>query len=152
MKRFCLGIIIAIGLTLPAFGQSNNPFLGTWKLNVAKSTFVGPAQRSGITTYAPDAEGVVKNNGEVVDAQGQTFKYTFTHIYDGKPHPFIGVALFNETTYNRINASTVNYIRSKDGKTVSMGSLVIADDGKSHTVTDIFIRDAQLVRNVTVWE
>ncbi len=153
MKQLCLGIIVAVGLTLPAFGQSANSLLGTWTLNVAKSTFYGPAQRSGITTYAPDAQGVVKNSGEGVDAQGQAFKYTFTHIYDGKPRPVTGITQFNEATYNRLNANTVNFIRSKDGKAVSMGSLVVSDDGKSHTVTVIFINaDGQLVRGVTVWE
>jgi hypothetical protein len=39
MKQFCLSIIVAIGLTLPAFGHNSNPPLGTWKLNVAKSTY-----------------------------------------------------------------------------------------------------------------
>jgi hypothetical protein len=34
MKQFCLGIIVAIGLTLPAFGQGVDPLIGTWKLNL----------------------------------------------------------------------------------------------------------------------
>ncbi len=152
MKQFCLGAIVAIGLTLPAFSQSPNPFLGTWKLNVAKSTYAGPIPKSGIATYAPDAQGVVKNSGEFVDAQGQTYKYTFTHIYDGKTHPVTGFPLFNEVAYTRLNANTVDWVRSKDGKAVVTGSLVLADDAKSHIVTNTFIRDGQLVHEVTVWE
>jgi hypothetical protein len=152
MKQFCLGVVVAIGLTLPAFGQAPNPLLGTWKLNVAKSTFSGAIPKSGIATYEPDAQGVVKDTGETVDAQGQTLKFAFTHIWDGKPHPVTGISLFNEVTYNRLNANTVNWVRSKDGKAVSMGSLAVADDGKSHMVTNIFVRDGQLVREVTVWE
>jgi hypothetical protein len=41
MKRLGLGIIVAIGLTLPAFGQGVDPLIGTWKLNCEKSTGSG---------------------------------------------------------------------------------------------------------------
>ncbi len=150
--RLTLATAALFCLTLPAFSQSANPLLGTWKLNVAKSTFSGPIPKSGIATYAPDAQGVVKDSGETADGQGQTLKFMFTHIWDGKPHPVTGIPAFNEVTYNRLNANTVNWVRSKDGKAVSMGSLVVADDGKSHMVTNISIRDGQLVREVTVWE
>jgi hypothetical protein len=37
MGKFCLGIIVAISLTLPAFGQGIDPLLGKWKVNVEKS-------------------------------------------------------------------------------------------------------------------
>jgi hypothetical protein len=46
MKRLGLGIIVAIGLTLPAFGQGVDPFIGTWKLNTAKSTSTYPLNKS----------------------------------------------------------------------------------------------------------
>jgi hypothetical protein len=41
MKQSCLSIIVAIGLTLPAFGQGVDPMIGTWKMNVEKSMVVG---------------------------------------------------------------------------------------------------------------
>jgi hypothetical protein len=41
MKQLGLGIIVAIGLTLPVFGQGVDPLIGTWKMNPAKSTAVG---------------------------------------------------------------------------------------------------------------
>jgi hypothetical protein len=156
MKQFCLGIIIAIGLTLVAFGQSSNPLLGTWKLNVAKSTYPVqvPAPKSAITTFAPDGQNVI-NTAETIDTQGQASKIVFTHIYDGKPHPVTGVPsnIYTEVTYNRLNISTWNWVRSKDGKTVQIGSLVTSDDDKLLTVTTILTdANGQLVRVVTVWD
>jgi hypothetical protein len=153
MKQLGLGIIVAIGLTLPAFSQSANPLLGTWKLNVEKSTFFTPAPKNGMATWAPDAQGVLKNSGGGIDAQGQEYKFTFTHIWDGKPHPVTGTPLFNEDTYDRINTNTLNFVRSKDGKPVQMGSLAVSDDGKVLSVTVIAVgANGQLVRSVGVWE
>jgi hypothetical protein len=42
MKQFCLGTIVAIGLTLPAFGQQTVNPEGIYQLNFAKSTINGP--------------------------------------------------------------------------------------------------------------
>jgi hypothetical protein len=42
MKRLCVGIIVAISLSLPAFGQGVDPLIGTWKLNLEKSTSTAP--------------------------------------------------------------------------------------------------------------
>jgi hypothetical protein len=41
MKHLCLATIVAIGLTLQAFGQGVDPLVGTWKLNLEKSTYIG---------------------------------------------------------------------------------------------------------------
>jgi hypothetical protein len=140
-------------LAMPALAQTTNPLLGTWKLNVEKSTFFGPPPKSGVTTFAPDAQGIVKNSGGGIDAQGQEYKYTFTHIYDGKPHAVTGIPQFNEDTYNRINTNTLNFVRSKDGKPVQMGSLAVSDDGKTFYVTVILVgANGQLNSSVGVWE
>jgi hypothetical protein len=40
MKRTILALAF-FTLTLPAFGQSVDPLIGTWKLNLEKSTVVG---------------------------------------------------------------------------------------------------------------
>jgi hypothetical protein len=48
MKPFCLGIIVGIGLTLPAFGQGVDPLIGSWKLNLEKSTSTAPQRVSKV--------------------------------------------------------------------------------------------------------
>jgi hypothetical protein len=42
MKQFALGVVVAAGLTLPAFGQQAVNPEGVWQLNLAKSTMHGP--------------------------------------------------------------------------------------------------------------
>lgn len=54
MKQLCLGVIVAIGLTLPALGRERpvinllgiDPLIGTWKLNLEKSTVNFPLQKA----------------------------------------------------------------------------------------------------------
>jgi hypothetical protein len=67
--------LMTVALATPGLSQTN-PLLGTWKLNVAKSPFLGPSPKTGVTTFAPDAQGVVKNSGGGIGAQGQE---TSTH-------------------------------------------------------------------------
>ncbi len=48
-----LGALLTIGSALMAAGSDADPVVGTWKLNLAKSTFAGvPAYKSQIRTYS----------------------------------------------------------------------------------------------------
>jgi hypothetical protein len=133
MKQLCLGTIVAIGLTLPAFGQGVDPLIGTWKLNVEKSTgSAGSVPKSLTSTVVGEGQNLT-NIGEGVDAQGQPLKIVFRHIYDGMPHPSTGAADYDSTTYTRIG-NTINIVRFRQGKTVEVGQAVIAPS-KTYTVT-----------------
>jgi hypothetical protein len=77
------------------------------------------------------------------------------HIYDGKPHPTTGVpgGLFDATTYTRMDANTVSFVRTKDGKPVQTGTNVVSADGKTFTVTITGIGpDGQQINTVGVYE
>src|SRR6202011_2690241 len=48
-----LGSLLTIGSAVIAAGSDADPVVGTWKLNLAKSTFAGvPAYKSQIRTYS----------------------------------------------------------------------------------------------------
>jgi hypothetical protein len=101
-------------LTLPAFGQGVDPLIGTWKLNLEKSTSTGPLPKSQTITFTRDGPNIV-NNGEGLDAQGQPYKFVFRHIYDGQPHPTSGNPNYDSTLFSRIG-NTVNAFVSKTEK------------------------------------
>jgi hypothetical protein len=132
MKR--LGIIVAISLSLPAFGQGVDPLIGTWKLNLEKSTSIGiPLNRSGTITSIAEGQNFI-DTVEGIDAQGQPYKAVYQHTYDGMPHPTTGNANYDATTYTRIG-NTINGVRFKQGKTVEVTQLVIVP-GKTLTGTN----------------
>jgi hypothetical protein len=130
MKQFGLGIIVAIALTLPASSQGVDPLIGTWKLNVEKST--GPVPKSLTTTYVGEGQNFA-NTVEGVDAQGQPFEIVNRHIYDGMPHATTGNPNYDSTTYTRIG-NTINIVRFRQRNTVEVGQIVIVS-GKTYTVT-----------------
>jgi hypothetical protein len=130
MKQFCLGIIVAAGLTPPAFGQGVDPLIGTWKLNLEKSTSTGPLPKSQTIAFTRDGPNIV-NNGEGLDAQGQPYKFVFQHIYDGQPHPSSGIPNYDSSTFTRIG-NTVNVVRFKNGKTVEVAQYIL-DPGKTYS-------------------
>ncbi len=79
-----LVIVLAAGSVLLA---QSNPFVGTWKLNVAKSKYdPGPPPQSQTRTW--DASGMVMVNG--IDAAGKPFSYGYTIKGDGKEYPTMG--------------------------------------------------------------
>jgi hypothetical protein len=133
MKRLGLGSIVAIGLTLPAFGQGVDPLVGTWKMNVEKSTGTVPLNRSMTLTFTGEGQNFI-DTAEGVDAEGKPFKIVFRHIYDGMPHPTTGSPLFDSTTYTRVG-NTINAVRFRSGKVVLVGQAVIVP-GKSYTFSE----------------
>ena len=151
LTSFCLGASALSGFAI----AESNPLIGIWKLNLEKSKYSpGPAPRSSTLNFVADGANLT-NTAEGIDAQGQATKTVFTHIYDGKPHPTTSVpgGLFDSTTYTRIDAHTVNWVRSKDGKTVQTGSNVLSADGKTLTVTaEGTGPNGQPIHNIAVYE
>ena len=151
LTSFCLA-----AAALPGIGiAEDNPLIGTWKLNLEKSKYSpGPAPRSLTLNFVADGANLT-NTAEGIDAEGKATKSVFAHVYDGKPHPTTGVAggLYDSSTYTRIDANTVNFVRSKDGKTVQTGSIVLSAGGKILTVTTEGTGpNGQPIHNVAVYE
>jgi hypothetical protein len=128
-----LFLVAVLATAAPKIGLAqSNPLIGTWKLNIAKSTLAAPL-RSQLVTFAGQGQNLT-NTAETIDAKGRVSKAADVQIYDGKPHPATGNSNYDSTAYTRINANTVNYVRFKDGKSVETGSIVVSADGKSYTV------------------
>jgi hypothetical protein len=131
MKR-TISALVFFSLTLPASAQGVDPLIGTWKMNLEKSTVVGiPPLRSATLTWSYDGQTLI-DTSEGVDAQGQPFKNIVRHIYDGMPHPSTGSPDFDQTAYTRIG-NTINWVRFKNSKTVEVGQAVIIP-GKTYTL------------------
>ena len=136
MAPLFLAAVLATAIPDIGLAQSS-PLIGTWKLNLAKSKYMGvPPPRSQTLTYVVDGQNLTAT-ADAVDAQGQPVKTVFMHIYDGKPHPTTGVAggIYDASAYTRIDANTINFVRSKDGKAVQTGWGAVSGDGVTYTVT-----------------
>ena len=99
--------LVASGLLL---AQSNTD-VGTWKLNVAKSKFVGgpEAPKSQTRTVVAQGDGT-KVTVEGVAGDGSRIAYSYTTNYDGKDSAISGVGLPNgadTVVLKRVDANTV---------------------------------------------
>jgi hypothetical protein len=146
--------VLAIAVTmLPRVALAQSELIGTWKLNVEKSKFnPGPAPKSSVLNEAAGEATKVTNEG--VNAQGNPTKSVFgPFANDGKPSPVTGVPDFNESTYKKVNDTTVEFVRLKDGKEVQRGTRVVSTDGKTLTFTTKGVNaSGQQIDNVAVYE
>ena len=147
----CLGLSVLLAGT--AFAQ-NDPQVGVWKLNLAKSKYsTGPAPRSATTTIVAAGAGT-KVTVDQTMADGTMRHYEFTANYDGKDSPMVGnnpdADMIART---RTNANTVHSINKKAGKVTTTQDSVVSNDRKTRTVTSKGMNAAgQQVNNVTVFE
>ena len=86
MRVFALVIVaLAAGSLLLA---QDNPFVGTWKLSLAKSKFdPGPPLRSRIVTIEAIGENAVRWSIDEVDADGNHRTVVEMPKFDGKDYP-----------------------------------------------------------------
>jgi hypothetical protein len=147
-----LGLAVA-ALPQVGFAQSNSS-VGTWKLNLAKSTYSpGPLPRS-LTRISEAVGQGFKSTFEGIDAQGNPIKAVFgVYLYDGKPYPVTGVPSYDAASYKRVNDSTVEITVTKAGKVVSTTTMVVSADGRTLTDTSTGVNaNGQQVNNVSVYD
>jgi len=111
------------------------PFIGTWKLNLAKSKYTpGPPPKSQVIKFEPNGDGV-KSTTEMVDANSNKFTATYTAYYDGKDYSFVGLPDYDSTALTRIDTNAADFINKKAGKVVRTGRRELSKDGKVLTIT-----------------
>jgi hypothetical protein len=130
MKQLGLGIIVAVGLTLPAFAQEAvSPEKGVYVLNPAKSTFRGPGSKNQVLYVGKETTTVV---GFL--ANGKPFTAVFPNgSVDGQSHPAPDAIAFDAQTSTRIDPYTVRTVR----KAVQTLIGIYNPDAKALTVTAI---------------
>ena len=96
--------IAALVVATSAGAQTGDPIVGTWKLDVAKSTYKpGPAAKSATVVVEPAGKGI-KVSVDAVGADGTPAKWGFTTQRDGKEVPVTGSALYDTASTRRCRA------------------------------------------------
>ena len=123
-------LVFATGTVLLA---QDNPFVGTWKLNLASSKYnPGPPPQSQTRTW--DAMGMVMVKG--VGANGKPFSYGYTLKADGKPSPTMGAIpnTADMVSAKKIDANTYEATFTKAGKQVETTTFTVSNGGKTLTI------------------
>ena len=133
---------------------ADNPFLGTWKLNLAKSTYgPGPAPKEETVKFEQDGDKIHRlatgTNGD-----GSAINQDSTIPWDGKDHlvtqppdPPITAAV------TRVNPRTLHVVVKQNGKITDTIHVVISKDGKTVTSTVEGVNDkGEKEHNVEITE
>ena len=130
-----------IGLTLAlcffagaACYAADDPNMGTWKLNEAKSKLT-PGEGKNTTVVYEAAGDEVKVTIDGDDADGKPTHNEWTGKFDGKDYAVTGDPKSDMRAYKKISERILAFTVKKDGKTTITGRIVVAADGKSRMVT-----------------
>jgi len=152
-----IGFIVAAWFTLSTIMHAqNDPLIGHWMLNVAKSKYQpGPAPKSEMRVYEPFG-GVgkgIKATFDRIDAAGKKITITYSAMYDGKDYKYIGSPDADMISLARPNPNTTDGTLKRNGKVVQTTHSVISADGKTRTSTNTGTNaQGQKINNVVVFE
>ncbi|HKV37266.1 MAG TPA: hypothetical protein VJP89_23185 [Pyrinomonadaceae bacterium] len=133
MKTKAIALTISLVFVSVALGFQDNPNMGTWKLNEAKSKFAGKARNHTVVYEA--AGDQIKVTVDGVDENGGAVHNEWTGKFDGKDYPVTGDATSDVRVYKMIDKHTLELTGKKGGQITLTGRIVVSQDGKSRTVT-----------------
>jgi hypothetical protein len=155
-SRSALAVVVALFLaaTLPriSFAQTD-PWIGTWRLNVAKSTFnPGPGPRSQTATVQ-SAPGGYRWVVEGTNAQGGQNRSEWPITFDGRHQRVTGSPATDEIASRLIDAYTQQFEYFKDGRSDGTATFVVSRDGSVLTTTSSrLLANGQYNNSVAVYE
>jgi hypothetical protein len=160
-------LTLAVLSTVSLRGQSQSPaqakfkgdpWMGTWKVNLARSKYEpGPAPTSNTIKHEP-WEGGLRAITDTLDARGRAGHTEWTGKYDGKEYPIEGGTQSNNLSatraIKRIDGRTYETVnKAADGKRTIRNRWLVSPDGKTMTqIQTGFNTKGQSIKNTVVWE
>ena len=134
-----VAFLCACTLSGRAAAQSkDDPSIGSWKLNVARSTFTpGPPIKGDTRSYEVNDEGWLIVQTETIQPDGRRTGVRFAAKFDGKAYPQIGRFAPTVTliTYQPVDKRTLKYNQvDSNGTIVSTNTRIVSADGKTMTI------------------
>ena len=151
-----LGAVLAgtVGSTLTSSAQEE-PHVGTWELNLAKSTFSPgpPPRRQTLTFQAAGPHWTALVQG--IDAAGHPIKSETGNLvisFDGRDHPTPNDD-YETSSWKRVDSHKYQVIRKRAGKPVLTTLNEVSTDGRTMTITTTGTNAAgQPVNNLAVYD
>jgi hypothetical protein len=134
MKARAMVLTLVMCLLAAAVCLAADAFVGTWKLNEAKSKIGAGSPKLTTVTYE-DAGDNMKVTVEGTSADGTAVRDVWTGKFDGKDYPVIGDANTDTRSYKKVNDHTLSFSNKKGDKVTLSGRVVVSADGKTRTVT-----------------
>jgi hypothetical protein len=139
---------LALGLAAPLATQAaSDPFLGTWKLNLAKSTFTpGPPPKAKTLIYSATAQGILIDEIEV-EPTGETLTFKIPYARNGKPTPQNASPAYDMLSVTQPDAHTAVWKVMRKGQVIGSARTTVSPDGRTLTMVSSIKPDATSTRS-----
>ena len=134
MKRIVILLTLAVLFVGVAVVSADDPNIGTWKLNEAKSKFSPGATKNQTVVYEAAGDSV-KVTVDGVDGAGTAIHSEWTGKFDSKFYPVTGDPTSDMRSYRKVNNHTLALTGKKDGKVTVTGRITVTANGRTRTVT-----------------
>ena len=134
LRILLIGVVLNL-CVMDVMAQVPPAWVGTWKLNVAKSKYSpGPPPKSQIDMNEA-VEGALKYTSDRVSSDGKPSRHEYTAKLDGKDYPYSGLPFAATISITKVNDHAYEFALKKGGTPLLSGRNVFSPDGKSRTTT-----------------
>ena len=130
MKARATVVTLALCFVGVAACFAADSFMGTWKLNDAKSK-IGAGSPKNTTVVYEAAGDDVKVTVDGTDGDGKPVHSEWTGKYDGKDYPVTGDSSTDTRSYKKVNDHTLMFTNKKGEKVTISGRAVVSATTKS---------------------
>lgn len=128
----CCAIVLSTSVAL-----AGDNWLGTWKLDVAKSRYSpGPGPKSQTLKFESTKDGI-RLTSDGVNSDGKATHGSYVSRFDGKDVPWEGNPDADTASAKKIDDNSYGNVWKKSGKTTITAKVVVSNKGKTLTVTQV---------------
>ena len=128
--------LLALFAVCAGLKAADDPMLGSWKLNTAKSKFgAGPAIKAETNQVEPYGGNGIKLTAQITKPDGTKVTESYAGTFDGKEFAVGGDPNVDAAYLKRIDANTMERVNKRAGNPTTTMHYVVSKDGKTKTVT-----------------
>jgi len=132
-----------------SLAQTSSPFVGTWKLNVAKSDLGSePPPKESTITISKDTADLFSMHGEGEDSKGNRWSWAWDGPPDGKMHPFKGSS--GQQSVRKEGRVLIRHAEFSDGSSFDARATVSADGNTAVEETTWKSKDGKETKSKSV--
>jgi hypothetical protein len=148
MVRICALALMLVAAPAIATQPSK---IGTWHLDLSRSTMVGAPSVSDVRTYEDAGHGLVRSTHVTTSAAGVVSKTIYTAREDGRAYPMTDAAGHDAGSIAIVRRGplTQGFVTRRDGKVNANGTTTLSADGK--TLTMVIAIEGQPTNVITLF-
>jgi hypothetical protein len=132
-KLMAVSLVAGVVTAMAGTALAGDNWVGTWKLNAAKSKLASGARAETIKFEATPAG--IKLTSEGTDAHGKPAHGSYTSKFDGKDVPWSGNPMADTAGPKKIDDNSYENVWKLAGKQTITAKVTVSADGKTLTVT-----------------